>query len=297
MPNELEIMPAEPSYDKEVINEHGFKVELSNKGDLPKENPIPKNPEGKDVECIVPACKEHIKKMSGVCEKHEKEFKKYKKHRKEKSFKNLPIEKRTRLDDQWGGLIHSNDWLGRIIPPGYDREKCRSDAPAHNKIIEILVQWMNKDRKRREKIMDDFISDVLKNIVANIPDATTLQKNIGQNIEGVMSPDGLISLIKKIVDRHFPKEDYDKVMLPGGEYKKNNVRKSLEGIPIRVVATLLILAFSCEESNRGDAWYYSFHNMSLKRSKRASAYMPTVYYLLRRYTNASDSQARACLRS
>ena len=173
-----------------------------------------------------------------------------------------------------------------------------TDALPHFKITEILIKWMKEEFPKRSKILDGFMGDVMQNIAAKIPDATTLQSNFdGRYLEkGIISPGDVAEITSRLVEKHFPKKEYGNTVLDGGNYKKNEEIKSLKDVPLRIMATSLVLAFACEESNRGDAWYSKFHNMSLDQSRRASVYMSVVYYLLRRYTNASEKQARMSLK-
>lgn len=248
-------------YDKIVLEEDGFKVELSNHGNKFMFNPNPQNLEGKEVKCFV--CGKTTTTIYGLCTEHNNA-----KGRKE--------------------IKHNADWFGRIIPKGYNREDSQNDILPHYQITEILIKWMGSNEERK-KLMDEFVDDILKNIVGNIPDASTLQKNIDGKMKDVMTADDLIMLVNRLVDKHFPKARYENVRLNGGNFKG----KSLANIPIRTVASLLILAWGCEESNRGDAW---FCKVKGRESKYGNAYMPSVYYFLRRCTDASEKQARMCLK-
>jgi hypothetical protein len=254
-------MPARPAYDKIVLKEGGYTVELTNQGNKLMFNPNPQNIEKNEVKCIVDGCNETTRNMYALCTEHNKEKK--------------------------NNCRHTADWFGRVIPLNCTREDVQNDVLPHSKITEILIKWMNNEEKKR--IMDDFINDVLKSIVGEVPDATTLQKNLNGELEYVMTPNDLIEMVKNIIDRHFPKNVYDVVKLDGGKFKN----KSLSKIPIRIAAALLILAWACEESNRGDALFCKVHD---RKSKYGNAYMPSVYYFLRRYTNASEEQARICLK-
>lgn len=250
-------------YDKEVLDEGGFKVELSNRGEKLKFNPNPQNLKKELVKCKYPGCDIMTRTIFGVCTKH-----------------NTGEGRRK--------IKHMKDWIGRIIPPGLSREQCLTDAPAHSKITEILIDWTD-DEEERKKIMDDFIGDVLNNIVSNVPDASTLQKNLDGKIGNALSPDDMIKMCKRLVDKHFPKKKHDEVRLQGGSFRG----KSLDNIPIRIVAALLIVAYACEESNRGDAWFCKVNN---RESRYGNAYMSSVYFFLRRHTRATAKQARMCLK-
>lgn len=277
-------------YDVEVVKEGSYTVELSNRGGLRKENPAPANLKKSDMECVFLECHERTTNKNGLCTEHGKLFKEYMDSRKTREFKDKPVRERNQLDDQWTPLIHSRDWLGRLITPGGNREDSLTDAPRHSDITEALIGWMDKDDGRMKR-MDGFIKDTLEHIVGKVPDATTLQKNIDGKMSGVLTPDELVKMTIKIVDNHFPKSEFSKTLINFGIYKE----KEIKDIPIRVVAAMLVLAYACEEANRGDFWF-SKRNPSYKH-RRGSAYMPSVYYLLRRHTNATKEQASMCLKS
>lgn len=248
------------AYEKVILEEGGFKVELSNKGTKPKNNPNPTNIKKEEVNCWAQGCKNKTTNMNAVCTAHKKQ-------------------------DIWP--IHAVDWIGRVIPPGYTKEDCKSDVLPHSHMMETLVQWAEQDASKG-KIADDFIADVLESIVSNIPDATSLQENLEGNGNG-MTPDGFVTLVLNLTDKHFPKERFSEEKVNLGEFKK----KSLDKMPIRVLATILILAVGCEESNRGDAYFCKKNG---RVSKYGNAYMPTAYYILRRHTKANPFQAKMCVK-
>jgi len=248
-------------YNESVLNEGGFKVILSNQGKKLMFNPNPRNENKKEVPCLV--CGKLNKNKYALCTEHNKNKKEN--HR------------------------HIVDWVGRIVPPGYDLDDVKDDVLNHYRITEILIKWMKEDGKRN-KVMDDFIDDVLNKTVGNVPDATTLQKSYEGEIKNVWTPDDLVKVVRDLVDKHFPEKEYkSEKKLEGIKFRG----KKLHDIPIRIVVALLILAWTCEESNRGDAW---FCKINKKESKYGNAYMPSVYYFMRRYTNASEKQAEMCLR-
>jgi len=283
-----------PDYDAKVLEEGGYVVELSNRGVLRKWNPAPANLEKAEIKCLFTECHVLTRNMAGLCTEHIKEYKAYKKERNEKGKKNvwksLPIKTKNGQDDQWPSLIHSRDWIGRLIPPDKTREDCLTDAPRHTDIAEALIRWMNKDTGRMNR-MDDFIQAVLEKIVGNVPHATQLQDNYEGKSRKGLTPDDIVKMTIGLVEKHFPKNEFGETRLDFGRYKE----RELKDLPIRVAAALLILAYACEEANRGDYWF-ALNNPKYKH-KQASAYMPSVYYLLRRHTKATVGQATMCLKS
>ena len=261
LPRRPLLPPTTPS--KEYI------LEFSNRGGKQHENPTPVNFRGASIRCRVEGCPRTTRSLMGFCTEHNSKKKLWPKHK--------------------------ADWIGRLIPPSYTREQCITDAPAHFTIAEMLVKWMGKDPAKRAR-MDAFVSDLLDGspdvrIAESIPDATSLQEILETKARGPESPEGVVEKIRRAVDKHFPESEFDATVLDGGTYRK----KPLTRIPIRIVAAMLVTAYAAEESNRGDAWYIRKHDVK-SEPKRASAYMPSVYYLLRRHTGASEGQARMSLK-
>jgi hypothetical protein len=160
-------------------------------------------------------------------------------------------------------------------------------APPHYKITEWLISWAkNKMGESGFLKLDQFFNELLENVVGKIPDATTLQECVESNIKDsrIPRPEKIVEMVRGLVDKHFPLEEFSDVAV--GENK----------VPIRIAAALVAIAYVCEESNRGDLWWFNFHKPKYGKPKRGSAYMPFVYYLLRRHTNITPEQARMCLK-
>lgn len=247
----------------------GYVLEFSNRGGKQHENPSPVNFAGASIRCRVAGCPRTTRSLIGFCTEHHAAKKLWPKHK--------------------------ADWIGRLIPPGFTREQCLTDAPAHFTIAEVLVKWMGKELAKKNR-MDNFISDLLDGppelrIAESIPDATSLQENLETRLEGIESPEGVVERVRRVVEKHFPEAEFGETLLDGPTYRKKPLRR----IPIRIVAAMLATAYAAEESNRGDAWYVKKHKVDAE-PKRASAYMPSVYYLLRRHTGASEGQARMSLK-
>jgi hypothetical protein len=262
------VLPRRPLLPPKTPSD-GYVLEFSNRGGKQHENPTPVNFRGATARCRVAGCPKTTHSLMGFCTEHNAQKKLWPKHK--------------------------ADWIGRLIPPGYTREQCITDAPAHFIIAEMLVKWMGKDPAKRTR-MDAFVSDLLDGpsdvrVAESIPDATTLQENLESGAKGPESPQGVVEKIRRAVDKHFPTAEFDETLLDGPTYRD----KPLTRIPIRIVAAMLATAYAAEESNRGDAWYIKKHGVK-SEPKRASAYMPSVYYFLRRHTGASEGQARMSLK-
>jgi hypothetical protein len=279
-------------------------VELSNEGLILMDNPCRPNPKGESVSCRFPGCTNTTENFDALCTNHKGE--------------KVP-------------RLHLVDWIGRLIPPGVARERCKNFAPEHAASLELLVKWMkeppagSEERRRREEKMDGFVDALLDALVGKIPDATSLQEDWEMDGEGKGKMVGeVVEIIKSLVDDWFPKGEFRETILQGKVFRKripiqpqpNQTQASLapgEGtvepeknpkftydkipvlnVPIRKVAAILLVGLACEESNRGDLWFASRNGGP---TSRASVYMPIAYYLLRRHTKANEKQARMSLKT
>ena len=259
------------AYETPVIKEGGFVVELSNKGDLKKENPNPLNYKGETIKCKFPGCTKTLHNKFGTCSVE---------HRK-----------------------HPVDWIGRIFKKEEAGENHKYKPPYHYVITESLIKWAD-NRNERIELLDKFMNDVWEKISSMIPDATTLQDIYEGRVpesEDYQGPGKIVQLVNLIVDTHFPKDEWGTEKIDLTVFKKPenpngpNIKVTLEDVPIRIIATLLVVAYACEEANRCDAWFYKVNDLGIENSKRASVYMPAVYYLLRRHTKATLGQGRKSL--
>jgi len=262
----------------QVIDESGFRVEFSNQGKKPHDNPCPSNPEGKKIPCRWQGCSRETKAMMGLCSEHSTgKFRRQIKH---------PV-----------------DWIGELKAPEPKPFRpmktgdltLKAYAPAHSETTELLITWMNKEEARMS-IMDRFINEILKKIVGNIPDATSLQSNF-ETGKGE-HPTDVIKKIMTPVDACFPLTSYKDEGIPNIRIRLSESPAELVAdIPVRVIAALLTTGFACEEINRGDYWCYKNSGLNPSKSSRASVYMSAVYYFIRRHTNATPKQARMSLRT
>lgn len=254
-------------FDTAVVSEAGYVVEFSNKGRKNHFNPNPVKLDARPVACLYPKCGRLARRADGLCTLH------------------CPKkgEKRPKVQ-----RVHWADWIGRVIPPGKTREECLTWAPAHDKLIEIMITWMKEDKASRFEIVDAFVFDLMKRLAGNVPDSTTLQRDIENH--GIRTME-LAELMKRVVDANFPESRFLSVTTDGGNYQKTQLRN----MPIRVVAALLVTGVASEEANRGDLWAYTQMGKP-NSSKRASVFMPMAYYFLRAYTEATKGQARQSIR-
>ena len=250
-------------YNKEILREKGYVVELSNQGGLKKHNPNFFNPLKKQEKCVSPDCQKLTKSVYGTCSKH-------------KRLKDYPL--------------HDKDWMGIVIIPKKTREECKTWALPHGLIAELLVRWISSDEEKGAKI-DKFLDEIILKLHRKMPDATTLQKiHMGQKINGAISPDEFVSITKSLVNKHFPESEYKDNLINGND--KNFKEINVGNIPLRVVLASFVLALGCEESNRGDAWGANLNGVE---PRYANMFMPMGGYLLRR-KGATESEAKMSMR-
>lgn len=251
-------------FDAAVVEQDGFTVEFSNRGTKPKRIYFRcRNPKTNRVKCAVEGCEEMTKLMCGVCKAHRK-------------------------DHEY--MVHSVDWIARIIPPGGTREGFLTNAPSFADLTESLCSWASGSAEDMEKLTD-FFDTCMAKIPGEVPDATSLQDAYENGTEDFLRPQDIVSMTESIVDYHFPLGEFRSI-LTGNTRLIRNVDAN---IPLRLTAALLCLAYVCEESNRGDLWHRKRTNEP-NRAGYAGCYMAAGYFLYRRYTHASQSQVRMCLK-
>jgi hypothetical protein len=260
-------------YDKEILRERGYIVELSNRGDLIKHNPNFYNPEKKKLKCVAVweqnpqtkiwepiTCDKLTLSAYRLCPRHNK-LGSYPKHKK--------------------------DWLGRVILPGKTREDCKTWALPHPTITLLLIRWIGGNREKGI-IADGFIDDILASLHKRIPDATTLQEVYTGELRDEMQPDEFAGITLKLVDKHFPKDRFGDEIIDASDLSFKGF--TIGNIPLRVVAASQVLAFCCEEANRGDAHGCAVLGLE---PRYANMFMPLSLYLLMR-KGATLSEARMC---
>ena len=268
-----ESRPLSEFFDAPVLSEGGYKVEFSNRGRKPHDNPAPANPGKQDIACILSplnGCANRTSRKDGLCRDHAPK----------KGEARPKVVRR-----------HWADWIGRIIPPGMSREQCLTWAPAHVTTIEKLIEWMQSDKKAREVVLEGLVSDLMESLKGKVPDSTTMQKDLEDPKSRGKMASGVVGLTKKMVDKHFPRTKYSGEFVRSWKY--NEVK--MEKIPVRVLGALLFLGVASEEANRGDLWAYTRIGRP-SSSKRASVFMPMMYYYLRVHLGATRAQAGQSIR-
>jgi len=190
--------------------------------------------------------------------------------------------------------MHLVDWVGFFVPPDYNFEDCKTWIPMHSWSIERLIQWSKVNGNY--DLIDGLINDAIQKFAGKVPDSTSLQLSYEGEINNIMTPNDVLKDIQEIVNKWFPSNQYDETLTPRCKYKNKHMDAPVElELPIRVVATLVCVAFACEEANRADAWFRNYYQY--RGSPRyAGCLMALGVYLYRRYTNASKKQVATILR-
>lgn len=272
-------------YETVMINEGGFQILLSNRGGKKHGNPTPINWSKSRKQCRFAGCIKETKTDLQLCSNHRSKWKEFK---------------------------HSKDWIGLIKPDtelvkdaqqpsDKKRPLLKAFASAHYEATEYLVRWVETKPKERFELVNDFIVKTLNDIVASVPDATTLQSNL--ETKSGHQPSDTADLVRKLIDSSFPFDSFSNTIIEDVRLKLDlrlgivsQTKEILIGIPVRIIASNLVVGLICEEINRGDAWFRKQYNCEPDVPKMGGAYMSIVYYYLRSYTNATPHQARMCLK-
>jgi hypothetical protein len=190
--------------------------------------------------------------------------------------------------------VHLVDWVGFFVPPNYDINQCKTWVPMHSWSIERLIQWskVTGDVNRT----DGLIYEAVDHFMGKVPDSTSLQDSYEGRLKEVMKPDDIVEEVRQLVNKWFPMSQFNGKLVPQAKYKNKFLEVPVEVcLPIRVVASLVCIAFACEEANRGDTWYINFYGCKAK-PRIAGCLMALGVYLYRRYTHASIDQIATVLR-
>lgn len=211
------------------------------------------------IQCNEPGCNEFVRNLIGRCPKH---------------------------------LNHECDWIGKLEP--------LDSTPDFASMVDALVEWalghLSRDSfpfkytdesilpqpcKDRLGRLDGYVRTVMFETVGKVPDATTLYNDLINPMAISSNPlstaSGIVSFIQKNVESSFPKNEY------ASEVVQLGIDGRIHEVPVRIVSSLLGLAFICEETNRGTL----FRTLNgLKGVDSLGAIMTfTTSYCPIRYTN------------
>jgi len=190
--------------------------------------------------------------------------------------------------------LHAVDWVAFFVPPKYDMKDCVSWVPMHSWSIERLIQWSKATQDWAPA--DGLVDEAIKSFAGNVPDSTSLQEAYEGRLRGVITPNEIVSKIRRLVEKSFPIARFNGSFALKAKYKNKKMPTPVEvSLPIRVVAALVCAAFACEEANRGDTWFRTFYKYKGKPTL-AGCLMALGVYLYRRHSNASIDQIATVLR-
>lgn len=138
-------------------------------------------------------------------------------------------------------------------------------SPTHADIINHLITWA----KSRNYDLMNFFKDCSFSILGNIPDVSTLSGDVIHAGFTPKSLDDYLDICIKCVDRHFPVDNNSSYQL-----------LSVKGInfPARVLAIILVGLLLCEETNRGDRWFWREIVKQEEKTQFLGGAMPIAYF-------------------
>lgn len=156
---------------------------------------------------------------------------------------------------------HAHDILLELEAPG----SIHVTIPAHTDIIDQLINWA----QTRNYNLSPLFSAFSFNLLGNIPDVSTLAKEIKHPGFSVPTLQSLLDKTVSIVNDFFPvnnNSSYQPLITKKGE------------IPARVLALTFGCLVLCEETNRGDRWFWREIGKAEYRTQFLGGAMPIAYY-------------------
>ena len=157
---------------------------------------------------------------------------------------------------------HCHDLLLEV----FDSNGYAHSVPAHKDIIDSLMNWAIT----RNFSLDSFFSKLSFNILGNIPDVTSLSGDIFYQRQITMPTlNDIFSSLLPIIHEFFPPNN-------SSSYQKLNTNgKNISAITLAYIIVGLLI---CEETNRGDRWFFRNIIGDESRTKILGAAMPLAYY-------------------
>lgn len=137
--------------------------------------------------------------------------------------------------------------------------------PRHDEIINHLISWA----KSRNFDLLPFFRDCSFTILGNIPDVSTLSGDISHANFTPKSLDKYFDVCVDCVDRHFPLDNNSSYQIIS--IKENNFHA-------RILALIFVGLLLCEESNRGDRWFWREIAKDESKTSFLGAAMPLAYF-------------------
>lgn len=148
----------------------------------------------------------------------------------------------------------------------------RITAPRHKDIIDALILWSST----RNFSLDGFFSELSFNILGNIPDVTSLAGDIiHESYADMPTLVEIYNPLTFIVQRYFPDDNSSSYQVL--ETKTGNMSAIL-------LANIFVGLLICEESNRGDRWFYRNIVKNESKTEQLGAVMPLSYYAAKSFS-------------
>ncbi|MCA4808032.1 hypothetical protein [Myroides odoratimimus] len=147
----------------------------------------------------------------------------------------------------------------------FDEKGGKVKSPRHDVIINNLIDWA----KSRNFDLLPFFSDCSFTILGNIPDVSTLSKEVVHNNFIPKTLDEYLKICIEIVNRHFPETNNSSFQM----LEIKNIK-----YPARVLAITLVGLLLVEESNRGDRWFWREIVKDEAKTDFLGAAMPIAYF-------------------
>ncbi|MEZ0233091.1 MAG: hypothetical protein ACAH12_09650 [Methylophilaceae bacterium] len=150
--------------------------------------------------------------------------------------------------------------------------------PGHIEIIEKLLEWS----KSTNSPIDRFIEKLIKSIIGNIPEISTLAGMTPLSLEVNIDLKSLFEKhVVKVVDEFFEPDNLV-------SYLPLTTKKGT--FPARILALALASLMFCEEANRGDRWFYRHILKDESKTTKLGGAMTVAYYAARQFKWGMDMQ-------
>lgn len=192
------------------------------------------------------------------------------------------------------------DWVGQLVPKGYDRNQCEFWIPMHSWAFERLIGWAGNSDDSRKRV-DGLINDAVESFAGQVPDSDSLQLILERNgprcpcknspVESMLrQPSWVLERVRELVGRWFPEDPFASVTTPIARYKNESMSEAVTlELPVEIGAAIACCGLASEEANRADAWHRLAYSMKGKPTRAGCRYAQGVY-LYRRHTTAAIEQ-------
>ncbi len=141
-------------------------------------------------------------------------------------------------------------------------------VPAHKEIIDALILWSST----RNFGLLPFFASLSFNVLGNVPDVTTLYKDIIHEGVSYQSMNNIYDALLLVIDNYFPRSNNSSLQ---------PLKTAKSKIPAIVLAHTFAGLLICEEANRGDRWFNRVVRKDESTTTQLGAAMPIAYFATR----------------